>query len=74
MSAKKGILPDGNLPAGLSQPALRALAGTGIRRLEQLTRFTEVQIKELHGIGPNGIKQLKAAPHSGGLAFARNKK
>ena len=48
-----------NLPK-LSAPALRALASVGITRLEQLTTHTESDIKKLHGMGPNGMKKLRA--------------
>jgi hypothetical protein len=58
-----------NIFPNLSQPALRALAGAGIQRLEQLTGFSEVQIRQLHGIGPNALKQLHAALAAKGLIF-----
>jgi hypothetical protein len=59
---------ENNFPK-LSQPALRALAGAGIQRLEQLTSFSEAQICQLHGIGPNALKQLHAALAAKGLTF-----
>ena len=49
---------EGDLPAGLSQPAQRALAGAGISQLQQLSSFREGEIKQLHGIGPKAIRQL----------------
>lgn len=61
---------DGDLPAGLAAPARRALAGAGIQRLEQLTKFSETEIKRLHGIGPNAVKQLRNALIDKGLSFA----
>ena len=57
----------------LSAPALRALASVGVTRLEQLTTFTEADIKKLHGMGPNGIKQLREALEQRGLSFAAKK-
>lgn len=60
--------PATDLPK-LSAPAHRALAGAGIANLKQLSRFTEAEIKALHGIGPNGIKALHAALAAKGLAF-----
>jgi hypothetical protein len=50
-----------DFPAGLSQPAHRALAGAGIQNLEQLATFSEAQIKQLHGMGPKGIDLLRQA-------------
>jgi len=62
--------PESNLPVGLAAPARRALAGAGIGRLEQLTETSEAEIKQLHGIGPNAIRQLRAALEARGLSFA----
>jgi hypothetical protein len=59
-----------SLPAGLSQPAQRALAGAGITRLDQLTRYSEKEIKGLHGIGPHALVQLREALSANGLSFA----
>ena len=64
---------NGDLPPKLSQPAHRALAGAGIQRLAQLTKFTEEEIKQLHGIGPNALKQLRQALAVRGLSFAKGK-
>jgi predicted flap endonuclease-1-like 5' DNA nuclease len=54
----------------LSAPAHRALAGAGISNLKQLAKFTEAEVKALHGIGPNALKQLHQALAAKGLAFA----
>ena len=64
---------ESDLPPKLSAPALRALAGAGISRLEQLTRVSEAEIKRLHGMGPNGLKQLRDALAAKGLSFAEGK-
>ena len=62
--------PESDLPAGLAQPARRALAGAGFQRLDQLAKVKEADLKKLHGIGPNALKHLRAALHSKGLSFA----
>lgn len=62
---------ENNFGAKLSQPALRALAGAGIQNLEQLTKFSEKEIKDLHGMGPNGIKALSEALAAKGLSFKK---
>ena len=59
-----------DLPRELAAPARRALAGAGISRLQQLTEFSETEIKQLHGIGPNALDQLRRALASKGLSFA----
>jgi DNA-directed RNA polymerase alpha subunit len=74
MTVKRNIQSESDLPAKLSQPAQRALAGAGIKTLKQLTKFSEAEIKKLHGIGPNAINQLQAALADKGLSFADKKK
>ncbi|RPJ19024.1 MAG: hypothetical protein EHM33_30965 [Chloroflexi bacterium] len=57
----------------ISQPALRALTGAGIQRLEQLTKFSEAEIKQLHGMGPKALGQLGQALADRGLSFANKR-
>ena len=73
MVTKRPGRSESDLPAKLSQPAQRALASAGIQNLKQLTKFSEAEIKELHGIGPNTIKQLHAALAAKGYSFAEKK-
>ena len=61
-----------DLPAELAAPAQRALAGAGIRRLDQLSEMTEAEVKQLHGVGPNAIGQLQRALEAKGLSFAQD--
>ncbi|TLN06981.1 DNA-binding protein [bacterium] len=61
--------PAADLPRGLSQPALRALAGVGVTRLEQAAAFTEAELMALHGFGPKGLKLLRAALAERGLSL-----
>ena len=71
---RKGNEPGGmesDLPAGLGQPARRALLGAGIVRLEQLTQWSEADVKRLHGIGPNALALLSQALEARGLSFAK---
>ena len=60
--------PADNLPK-LSQPARRALATVGVTQLEHLTSHIEREIKNLHGMGPSGMKQLHQALKEKGLSF-----
>jgi hypothetical protein len=73
MNAHKTHPQEGDLPVKLSQPARRALAGVGIQRLEHLTKHSEAEIKQLHGIGPNALTQLRNALATRGLSFADKK-
>jgi predicted flap endonuclease-1-like 5' DNA nuclease len=59
-----------DIPLKLASPAQRALAGAGISSLSQLAAFSEEEIKNLHGIGPNALGQLKQALAVKGLTFA----
>jgi DNA-directed RNA polymerase alpha subunit len=47
--------------ARLSAPARRALANAGIAKLKDLSRWTEVDLLRLHGLGPSAIPVLRAA-------------
>ena len=61
---------ESDLPPELSNPARRALVGAGYLRLEQLSQVNVAQIKQLHGMGPKGIDQLRRALAARGLSFA----
>jgi uncharacterized protein YdhG (YjbR/CyaY superfamily) len=69
---KKSTSTKTPLPNGLSQPAVRALAGAKIAYLEQLASVSDDYVRQLHGIGPNAVTKLKAALASLGLTFATN--
>ena len=62
---------ESDLPAKLASPAQRALANAGILNLAQLSKFSESEIKELHGIRPNALITLRAALKAKGLSFAK---
>jgi predicted flap endonuclease-1-like 5' DNA nuclease len=59
-----------SLPKGVGRPAMRALASVGVTELDQLTRFTEAELKALHGMGPKALGILKAALAAEGKALA----
>lgn len=69
MKTQKNNRKESDLPTGLSQPALRALANAGIKHLEQLAKFTEKDVKNFHGIGPNALNKLRQALAERGLSF-----
>lgn len=56
-------------PAGLSGPALRALATAGVRSLDDLTRWSAAELGALHGMGPKGIRVLGEALAQSGRGF-----
>jgi predicted flap endonuclease-1-like 5' DNA nuclease len=59
--------PTSDLPAGLSQPAIRALHSAGITRLAQLAKASEAELLELHGMGPKGIRTIREALKARGM-------
>lgn len=59
-----------DLPAGLSKPAQRALAGAGYVRLEQFTTLHEVDLLRLHGMGPKALDLIRRALLATGRSFA----
>lgn len=58
-------------PAGLSGPALRALAHAGIRSMAQLAQRTKAEIAGLHGMGPKAVRVLEQALATQGRHFRR---
>jgi hypothetical protein len=52
-----------------SAPAQRALDSIEIKYLEDLTKFTEKEIADLHGMGPKAINILKTALKDLNLSF-----
>lgn len=60
-----------NLPPKLAKPAHRALAGADIFTIEQLAKWSEKDIMDLHGMGPKAMGQLREALNEKGLSFAK---
>lgn len=56
-----------DLPAGLSQPARRALQHAGLTTLNEVSRWTAADLTQLHGIGPKAIRTLNEALTQRGL-------
>jgi hypothetical protein len=59
-------------PPGVGGPVLRALAHAGIRSMAELARWSEEEIAALHGIGPKGVRILKAGLASERRHFRRD--
>ncbi len=70
----KNTADQNDLPVGLARPVQRALAAAGYRRLDQLTEVSEAQLKQLHGIGPKALGQLRQALSARGLSFGIEKR
>lgn len=65
--------PESDFPKSIGHPATDALVAAGYTRLEQLTRVTERDIKQLHGVGPKAITILRATLAEQGLSFAKKR-
>jgi hypothetical protein len=70
MASQKNDKLEHDFPAGLSQPALRALSNAGYTSLDQLAKVKEADLLKLHGMGPKAIVLLHAALKAKGRSFA----
>lgn len=52
-------------------PARRALEQEGINSLVKLSKYTEQELLQLHGMGPASIPKLKQALKAEGLSFKK---
>ncbi len=55
----------------LSAPALRALQNAKIINLARLSKYTEDEVLNLHGLGPSSLPILKAALKTKKLSFKK---
>ncbi len=63
--------PENGFLSLLVAPARRALENKNITTLEQLSKYSEATILQLHGMGPSTIPKLKAALKAKGLFFKK---
>lgn len=69
MTHQTSTAPENDFPAGLGQPALRALSAAGYTRLDQFTGVTEAEVLALHGVGPKATDLIRSALAARGLSF-----
>ena len=55
----------------IGKPAKRALANLEIHTLEELTRLSEAEFLQLHGVGKKALQILKVALNDHNLSFAQ---
>jgi DNA-directed RNA polymerase alpha subunit len=65
-------MPIENLLRRLASPAQRAIQSSGVKTAEELAELSEAQIMELHGIGQNAMKTIKAFLAENGLSLKEN--
>ncbi|HEY9059899.1 MAG TPA: hypothetical protein VIO64_05245 [Pseudobacteroides sp.] len=54
----------------LAKPAQRAILNAGISTIEQLSKYSEKEVSELHGIGKNAMIIIKKTFYENGLTFS----
>ncbi|WHY92785.1 RNA polymerase alpha subunit C-terminal domain-containing protein [Neobacillus cucumis] len=68
-TCEKERKPSNGFLSLLSAPARRALENNGITSLEKLSKFSENEILEFHGMGPASLPKLRSALKENGLSF-----
>ncbi|MFB7641991.1 RNA polymerase alpha subunit C-terminal domain-containing protein [Peribacillus butanolivorans] len=61
--------PDNGFLSLLSAPARRAMENNEVTSLQQLSKFSEKEILQFHGMGPASIPKLRTALETNGLSF-----
>ena len=57
----------------LARPAQRAIQNEGITSIEQLSKYSEREFSELHGIGKNAMDIIKQIMQENGFSFSQKK-
>ncbi|WP_407272584.1 RNA polymerase alpha subunit C-terminal domain-containing protein [Radiobacillus sp. PE A8.2] len=70
-TCEKELKPDSGFLSRLSAPARRGLENNGITSLKQLSKLTEKDVLQLHGMGPASLPKLRAALEEEGLSFEK---
>ncbi|WP_054957339.1 RNA polymerase alpha subunit C-terminal domain-containing protein [Paenibacillus dakarensis] len=61
--------PGSGFLSNLSAPARRALEREGITSLQELSKYSEKEILQFHGMGPASLPKLRTALSEQGLSF-----
>ncbi|MBI5933218.1 MAG: DUF1801 domain-containing protein [Chloroflexi bacterium] len=69
---KKESQKSSDLPR-IGAPATRALEAAGYTSLKQLTKVSEAELAQLHGMGPKALGILREALKAQGLSFKQDK-
>ena len=73
MKAKNQERQESNPFPKIGSPATRALEAAGYTRLEQLTKVTEAELGQLHGMGPKALGILRETLKAMGWSFKPDK-
>lgn len=64
--------PSSDFLVTIGAPARRALEREGIDSLLKLSKYTEQELLDFHGMGPGSIPKLRNALKEKGLSFRKN--
>nr|WP_026691592.1 RNA polymerase alpha subunit C-terminal domain-containing protein [Alteribacter aurantiacus] len=70
-TCEKDSKPNEGFLSKLSSPARNALVHEGLDTLQALSTFTEKEILNIHGIGPDSLPTLRASLEEEGLSFRK---
>lgn len=70
-TCEKERKPENEFLSSLAAPARRALENNGVVTLQQLAKFSEEEILQLHGMGPGSLPKLRSALETIGLSFIK---
>lgn len=74
MATNKNLYqPDTDFPHGIGKPAASALKHAGYFKLKQLTKLSEAELLQMHGVGPKAVRILKETMKEKGLSLKQNK-
>jgi uncharacterized protein YdhG (YjbR/CyaY superfamily) len=73
MKAKNPHPARTDFPPGIGNPARSALEHAGYTKLKQLTRVSEAELGQLHGMGPKALGLLREALKAKGWSFRQGK-
>ncbi|WP_400246558.1 RNA polymerase alpha subunit C-terminal domain-containing protein [Niallia sp. JL1B1071] len=61
--------PNNGFLSLLSAPARRALENNGVTSLDELSKYSENDILQFHGMGPASLPKLRSVLNEKGLSF-----
>lgn len=73
MTTRNSQPPTSDFPREIGNPARNALEHAGYLRLKQLTKVTEAELAQLHGMGPKALGILRTALKANGWSFKQAK-
>ena len=68
-TCEKERKPENGFLSLLSAPARRALENNGVTSLQELSKYSEKEILQFHGMGPASIPKLRSVLNQNGLSF-----